>query len=74
MNPWAKVFVGIACFLLGLGYLNRPDLIERMNAFVRETLFNDAHLALERRKWGVFFLLVSLLFVYLGYTGLYGTP
>lgn len=74
MSPWAKVFFGIAFFLLGLGYLNRPDLIERMNAFLRESLFNDAHLALERRKWGVFFLLLSLLFLYLGYTGLYGTP
>lgn len=74
MSPWAKVFVGVAFFLLGLGYLNRPDLIERMNAFLRESLFNDAHLALERRKWGVFFLLLSLLFLYLGYTGLYGTP
>lgn len=74
MNPWFKVALGIAFFLLGLGYLNRPDLIERMNAFVRETLFNDAHLALERRKWGVFFLLLSLLFLYLGYSALYGAP
>lgn len=74
MNPWLKVLIGIAFFLLGLGYLNRPDLIERMNAFVRETFFNDAHLALERRKWGVFFLLLSLLFLYLGYVALYGAP
>lgn len=74
MSAWLKVFLGVFFFLLGLGYLNRPDLIERMNAFVRETLFNDAHLALERRKWGVFFLLVSLLFVYLGYKGLNRVP
>lgn len=74
MTAWAKVFIGVVFFLMGLGYLYRPDLIERMNAFVRETFFNDAHLALERRKWGVFFLLVSLLFVYLGYTALQGKP
>lgn len=72
MSPWAKVAVGILFFLLGMGYLERPDLIERMNAVLRETLFNDAYIALERRKWGVFFLLLSLLFLYLGYIGLYG--
>ena len=74
MNPWAKVGAGCFFFMLGLGYLYRPDLIERMNAFLRETLFNDAYLALERRKWGVFFLLLSLLFLYLGYSALYGAP
>ncbi len=74
MNPWLKVGVGMVFFLLGMGYLNRPDLIERMNAFLRETLLNDSYLALERRKWGVFFLLLSLLFVYLGYIALNGTP
>lgn len=74
MSPWFKVAVGVAFFLLGLGYLNRPDLVERMNAFLRETLLNDSYIALERRKWGVFFLLLSLLFLYLGYAGLYGRP
>lgn len=74
MTPWFKVGIGVAFFLLGLGYLDRPDLIERMNAFLRETLLNDSYIALERRKWGVFFLLLSLLFLYLGYTGLYGMP
>lgn len=74
MTPWFKVGIGIIFFLLGLGYLDRPDLIERMNAFLRATLLNDSYIALERRKWGVFFLLLSLLFLYLGYNGLYGLP
>jgi len=72
VTAWFKVGVGIVFFLLGLGYLYRPSLIERMNAFVRETFFNDAHLALDRHKWGVFFLLVSLLFLFLGYAALNG--
>ena len=65
-----KLVVGAVCFLLGLGYLYRPDLIERMNAFLRETLLNDAYIALERRKWGAFFLLIGFLFLYMGLTAL----
>lgn len=72
MSPWLKVAVGLFFFLLGLGYLYKPSVIERVNAILRETLLNDAYIALERRKWGVFFLLVSLLFLYLGYASLYG--
>ncbi|MBI3549781.1 MAG: hypothetical protein HY078_12145 [Elusimicrobia bacterium] len=68
MSPLFKFSVGIAFFFLGLGYLYRPDLIERMNALIREYLLNDAHIALERRKWGMFFLLLSFLFLYMTYT------
>jgi len=68
MNPLLKVLIGALSALLGLGYLYRPDLIERMNAFLRETLLNDAYFALERRKWGAFFLLIGFLFLYMGLT------
>jgi hypothetical protein len=70
MNPWFKITVGVISAILGLGYLYRPDLITRMNAVIREYLLNDAHIALERRKWGLFFLLVSFLFLYMGITKL----
>jgi uncharacterized membrane protein len=70
MDPLYKVLIGLLCLLLGLGYLYRPDLIERMNAIIRETLLNDAHIALERRKWGAFFLLTAFLFLYMGLTAL----
>jgi hypothetical protein len=65
-----KVLIGMLSFLLGLGYIYRPDLIERMNAFLRETLLNDSHITLERRKWGAFFLLIAFLFLYMGFTAL----
>jgi len=68
MSPLAKMIIGAVCLLLGLGYLYRPGLIERMNAFLRETVLNDAYIALERRKWGMFFLLVGFLFIYMGWT------
>lgn len=68
MSPQFKVIVGIIFGLLGFGYLRRPDLIERMNAVLREYLLNDAYIALERKKWGAFFLLLAFLFLYMGYT------
>ena len=70
MNPYFKLAVGFASLLLGLGYLYRPDLIERLNALMREYLLNDAYIALERKKWGAFFLLAAFLFLYMGWTSL----
>lgn len=70
MSPLLKILVGVLCGLLGLGYLYRPDLIERMNAVLRDYLLNDSYIALERRKWGMFFLLVAFLFLYMGWTAL----
>jgi uncharacterized protein YjeT (DUF2065 family) len=66
MNPALKLILGFVFFILGLGYLYRPDLISRMNTLIRETIFNDAYIALERRKWGAFFLLIGFLFLYMG--------
>lgn len=70
MSPLLKIAVGLASLLLGLGYLYRPDLIERMNALLREYLLNDAYIALERKKWGAFFLLIAFLFLYMGWSAL----
>ncbi|MBI5631527.1 MAG: hypothetical protein HY921_11665 [Elusimicrobia bacterium] len=70
MDPLLKISLGTASFLLGLGYLYRPDLIERMNTFLREYLLNDAYIALERRKWGAFFLLIGFLLLYMGLSAL----
>jgi uncharacterized protein YjeT (DUF2065 family) len=70
MGPFFKIAVGLVSLLFGLGYLYRPDLIERMNALLREYLLNDAYIALERRKWGAFFLLTAFLFLYMGWTAL----
>ena len=74
MKPWVELVVGLVSFLLGLGYLYRPDLITRMNAILREYLINDAHIALERKKWGIFFLLIAFLFLYMAMTVLTRHP
>jgi uncharacterized protein YjeT (DUF2065 family) len=70
MTSQLKIAVGVVCLLLGMGYLYRPDLIERMNALLRDYLLNDAYIALERRKWGAFFLLIGFLFLYMGLSAL----
>lgn len=70
MTPTFKIIIGLFSGLLGFGYLYRPDLIERMNAVLRDYVLNDAYIALERRKWGMFFLLVSFLFLYTGWAAL----
>lgn len=74
ISPGLKIIIGCMFFLLGLGYLYRPDIIQRMNAVIRETLLNDSHMALERRKWGLFFLLLSFLVLCAAYWQLNGRP
>lgn len=61
----ADVF-GLLFLMAGVGYLYRPGLMARLIVAVRETLLNDAHIALDRKKWGLFFLLLALLSFYLG--------
>jgi hypothetical protein len=63
---YAADILGFLFMMLGLGYLYRPQLVSRVIAAIRDTLFNDAHIALDRKKWGLFFLLLSLLSFYLG--------
>ena len=70
MTPYFKIGVGVFFAMLGLGYLSRPDLIERLNAVLRNYFLNDSYIALERKKWGTFFLLVAFLFLYMGWAGL----
>jgi hypothetical protein len=70
MSPLFKIGLGVAFGLLGFGYLYRPNLIERLNAVLRNYLLNDAYIALERKKWGFFFLLISFLLLYMGWAGL----
>ncbi len=69
MSPLFDISLGAIFLLAGMGYLYRPDIVSRVNTFFRDSLFNDAHLKLERKKWGVFFLQLSLFFIYVGWQG-----
>lgn len=66
MSPIFKIAAGLFCFVAGLGYLFRPDIIERVNALIKNTLLNDSYIALERKKWGAFLLLIGFLLLYMG--------
>ncbi len=69
MKSLPDFVLGLIFLGLGLGYLYRPDIISRLNSFLRKTIFNDAYLNLERKKWGIFFLLLSLFFLYISLGG-----
>lgn len=71
MSPLFKILAGLFFSLSGLGYLFRPDIVERVNALIRDTLLNDSYIALERKKWGVFFLLIGFLLLYMGVTRIF---
>ena len=71
MNAYLKLAAGFICLLFGLGYLYRPALIERVLTLLRDILLNDIHQVLERKKWGIFFLLLSFFFFYMGLSTLF---
>jgi len=70
MSPVLKISAGFFLCLLGMGYLFRPDIIERINSLIKETLLNDSYVALERKKWGTFFILLGFLLFYMGINAL----
>lgn len=66
INPYLKMFFGLLFILLGLGYIYRPDAIERVNRLIRETFLNDSYVALHRRNWGFLLLLIGGVLLYMG--------
>jgi hypothetical protein len=71
INPYLKIFFGLLCALLGLGYIYKPDVIARVNKLLRETLLNESYVALHRRNWGFLLLLLGGVLVYMGVSRLY---
>ena len=72
INPYLKLFFGLVLLLLGLGYIYKPEIVERLNQLLKETLLNDSYAALHRRKWGVLLVLIGSLLVYMGISRLRG--
>jgi len=66
ISPYIKVFFGLIFILLGLGYIYRPEIIERINRLIRETFINDSYVALHRRNWGFLLLLLGGVLIYMG--------
>ena len=72
INPYLKIFFGLLFLLLGLGYIFRPGIIERVNRLIRETFLNDSYVALHRKNWGFLLLLIGSVLVYMGFSRLRG--
>ena len=70
INPYFKLFFGLLMLMLGLGYIYRPDIIERVNKVLKETLLNDSYVSLHRRSWGFLLALLGAILVYMGVTRL----
>lgn len=71
ISPYIKIFFGLVLLLLGLGYIYKPGVIERLNRLLRETFLNDSYVALHRRNWGFLLLLLGGLLLYMGIAKLY---
>lgn len=71
ISPYIKIFFGLVLLLLGLGYIYKPGVIERINKLIRETFLNDSYVALHRRNWGFLLLLISGVLLYMGIARLY---
>ena len=66
INPYIKIFFGLLFVLLGLGYIYKPEVIERINRLIRETFLNDSYIALHRKNWGFLLLLMGAVLIYMG--------
>ena len=53
--------IGFLLFVLGLGYLFQPQLILRLNAFIRDTFLKDSIVLLSHRRIGIILLLLSFI-------------
>ena len=71
VSPYIKLLFGLVIFLLGLGYIYRPDIVERWNRVLKETLLNDSYVALHRKSWGILLLLLGSILIYMGATRLF---
>lgn len=66
ISPYLKILFGLIILLLGFGYIYKPEIIERLNRLIKETLLNDSYVALQRKKWGLLLVLIGTLLLYMG--------
>ena len=72
INPYLKIFFGLVFVLLGLGYIYKPEIIERINRLIKETFLNDSYVALHRKNWGFLLLLLGGVLIYMGMSRAFG--
>ncbi|MFB0526327.1 MAG: hypothetical protein ACETVO_02500 [bacterium] len=62
-----EVLIGLFFLIGSLGYIYRPTIIIRFNAWSRKYLFNDQLLITHRKKIGVVLLIIAIVFLYGGF-------
>lgn len=72
ITPYLKLFFGLVILLLGLGYIYKPGVIERINRVLKETLLNDSYVSLHRRNLGFLLILMGATLIYMGVSRIKG--
>ena len=65
-----KIILGILLLALGWVYFFKSNLVLTLNKIVRETLFNDRIILLERKKLAILFFCLSFVTLYMGFSSL----
>jgi hypothetical protein len=60
---FVQLIIGFILFVLGIGYLFRPQLILRLNAFIRDNFLKDSIVLLSHRRIGMMLLLLSFILI-----------
>ena len=62
-----RLFVALLLVTLGCAYLFQKDTILRLNAFMRERIFHDSHVLLNRTRVGGALIVAGLLLLALAF-------
>jgi hypothetical protein len=60
-----KFVLSIFFLFIGFIYLYNTNAVMKINLYARQFLFNDAYVLLYRKKIGVLFILLSIIFLYM---------
>jgi hypothetical protein len=60
-----KLLAGLVMLMFSIGYLFRPDLIIKINDWGRCFIFNDKYIMENRRKIGVFLLILAFIAIFM---------
>ena len=60
------ILIGVSFLIAGLIYLYNIKVVFTINHFFKNRVFNDAKAMVEHKKVGLFLILVSIIFLYIG--------
>lgn len=63
-----KILIGLVLLLAGLGYMYRPNIIIKVNFWIRKNVFNDQMLINHRRRIGMVLIVLGIIAMYMGIT------